>query len=280
MNEPLAPINMNAFRRLYKQRMAAASKPFLARGITVERCDQCLLARRCCLCAFLAPLPNGLELDIILLMHRDEILKPTNTGRLLAEAFPEQCFVFEWSRLEPDPALLAMIQDPARQCAIVYPAKQARATINIEAFDELPVRNDCSEQLVCNGLIAQHFQPRRATLILLDGTWRQAARMFNHSRWLSHLPSLALPDARQATYAVRKASEDSRLSTAEAAVALLAYCGQQAAANHLWHVFSVFNQHYQATRMCINIEPSSSHQYLQRMPKAAINRRGEGGQRG
>ena len=257
-----------------------ASKPFLARGITVERCDQCLLARRCCLCDFLVPLPKGLQLDIILLIHRDEILKPTNTGRLLAEAFPRQCFVFEWSRLEPAAALIAMIQDASRQCAIVYPAKQARAVIPVEAFDELPVEGGLKVQQVAGNVKEPHRPSRRATLILLDGTWRQAARMYNHSRYLSQLPSLSLPDTHSATYAVRKASEDSRLSTAEAAVALLACCGQQAAADHLWHIFSVFNQHYHATRMCIDIEPSASHQYLQRTFKAAIDSTGVRGPRG
>ena len=195
-------------------------------------------------------LPLSLEFDIALLMHRDEILKPTNTGRLLAEAFPEHCLAFEWSRLEPNGELIKILEDPSRQCAVIYPAKQLRSSIDVTELDTF----SCSE--------GKPAVSRRPTFILLDGTWRQAARMFNHSQWLKNIPTLTLPDPDAGGYAVRKSSDSTRLSTAEAAVLLLQHCGQSAAGEHLAHMFTVFNYHCRATRNCTDVELTSSHQYL------------------
>ncbi|MNT97512.1 DTW domain protein [compost metagenome] len=54
-------------------------------------------------------------------MFGAEPLKPSNTGRLIADILPEtQAFL--WSRTEVDPALLAAINDPERQPYVVFPA--------------------------------------------------------------------------------------------------------------------------------------------------------------
>lgn len=244
--------SMNAYKQLRQMRMQTAKKPFLARGITVKRCHECLLAQQYCICEWLKPFTGELPFDVILLMHRDEILKPTNTGRLIAESFPRQCMAFEWSRLEPPAQLLAILADPHRQCAVVYPARNDRKAVSFTSQ---------------NGSLAdthkggEHRQ--KPTLIFLDGTWRQAARMFNHSDWLRHIPFFALDDVVVGEYAMRKASENSRLATAEAAGLVLSALKATTACVHLQHIFTVFNQHYAATRACTQVLPSVSHTYLE-----------------
>lgn len=244
---------MNAYKQLFKARMTTAKKPFLARGTTVKRCGECFLAQSYCICNWLKPYGGHLPYDLVLLMHRDEILKPTNTGRLLADAFPSQCMAFEWSRLEPSSELLALINDPARQCALVYPARDERKKVNFNT------------ELISVGHTSVSVKGQsstRPTLIFLDGTWRQAARMFNHSDWLAGVPFYALDDAVMGEYAMRKASDSSRLATAEAAGLVLDALNASLASQHLQHIFAVFNQHYAATRACIPVVPSASHTYL------------------
>lgn len=250
---PINSHNSNAFKQLHQARMMTAKRPFLARGITVKRCVECLLAKQYCICEWLKPFNGEFPFDIVLLMHRDEILKPTNSGRLMAEAFPNQCMAFEWSRLEPPPELIALINQADRQCAIVYPARNHRQPVEFN-------------YLISTAISKEHpsmsLMTKKPTLIFLDGTWRQAARMFNHSHWLSHLPFYALDDVVVGEYAVRKASEISRLATAEAASLVLAALHAQKASEHLQHIFTVFNQHCAATRACVPIVPSPSHSYL------------------
>ncbi|WP_394202543.1 tRNA-uridine aminocarboxypropyltransferase [Marinagarivorans algicola] len=241
---------MNAYKQLRQARMQTAQKPFLARGITVKRCQECLLGQQYCICEWLKPFACELPFDVVLLMHRDEILKPTNTGRLIAESFPRQCMAFEWSRLDPPAQLLEILADSQRQCAVVYPARNDRQAVSFASQAQLLAASKTDEG------------SRKPTLIFLDGTWRQAARMFNHSEWLGHIPFFALDEVVVGEYAMRKASENSRLATAEAASLVFSALKATTACTHLQHIFTVFNQHYAATRACTQVLPSSSHSYL------------------
>jgi DTW domain-containing protein YfiP len=245
----------NAFQDIYRQRIQESTKAFLARGILVKRCEHCLLSERWCICPWLRPYETKnneqLDFDFVLIMHRDEILKPTNTGRLITEVFPRNCFIFEWSRLAPNSQLLDLVQDPRRLCAILFPTAKLRKSIEIQRFN-----------LGTKVLESPPVQRLRPTFILLDGTWRQAARMFNLSQWLYQVPSLTLDNIPNGRYAVRKAISNDRLSTAEAAAVLMENCGQLDAANHLQHVFNVFNDHYKAARMCTEINSGLSHAFL------------------
>ena len=68
-------------------------------------------------------------------MFGAEPLKPSNTGRLIADILPDTR-AFLWSRTEVDPALLAAINDPLRQPYVVFPASYADAERPV--FSQLP----------------------------------------------------------------------------------------------------------------------------------------------
>ncbi|HMW46854.1 MAG TPA: tRNA-uridine aminocarboxypropyltransferase, partial [Cellvibrionaceae bacterium] len=93
---------------------------------------------------------------------------------------------------------------------------------------------------------------QRLTLILLDGTWKQARKMFNRTAWLAGLPSVRLPLS-ASRYALRKAAHDGCLSTAEAAIGLLD-CLDMPAANALYSYFGLFNEAYVHSR---GVRPTS-----------------------
>lgn len=113
----------NAFHRLRTRRLAEATREFMARGKSVVRCELCQLAKTACICPWRPTRASGCE--FVLLMHRDEVLKPTNSGRLIADVFPAHTHAFCWSRTEPDVELLRLLNDPARLCLLVFPADDA-----------------------------------------------------------------------------------------------------------------------------------------------------------
>src|SRR5690606_3171647 len=113
----------------------------------VDRCPDCQLARYACLCSYRPRLQSRSE--FVLLMHRNEVFKPTNTGRLVADVLPDQTHVSCWHRLAPEALLLDLLADPARRCCVVYPDQ-----------DE---PTQAAEALALPGKIN--------TFILLDGTW-------------------------------------------------------------------------------------------------------------
>lgn len=229
----------NQFQLLRERCLAESTKEFLARGKSVIRCEHCQLAEFACICEWQPQLQSHVE--FVLLLHRVEVFKPTNTGRLIADLFP-QTHAFCWSRTEPEQALLNLLQDEKRQCFIVFPADPTTKPRKI--FTEIPANEKIK------------------TFILLDATWKQSGRMFHLSRWLESIPCIDLPQGTLRGYAVRKSHQDDYLSTAEAAALCLQMAGEQGNSELLLDYFQLFNEHYLATRGCYPPAVSGVHQRL------------------
>ncbi|WP_243410122.1 tRNA-uridine aminocarboxypropyltransferase [Pokkaliibacter plantistimulans] len=199
-------------------------KPFNARGANVRRCQACQLPEQGCICAYKAT--AAADCEFWLIMHHDELFKPSNTGRLIADVLPTT-EVFEWSRIDPPAALLERLADERYQPYLVFPADEPEDQARLLPF--------------------QRQTGKTPVFILLDGTWRQARRMFRHSKWLQSLPLISFTPERSSGYGLREAAEESHLCTAEVGVELLKLAGEPAA-EVLAHYFYVFNVHYLAGR--------------------------------
>ena len=219
----------NQFQLLRERCLADSTKEFLARGKSVIRCDACQLAAFACICQWQPKLES--QVEFVLLLHRNEVFKPTNTGRLIADLLPSKTHAFCWSRTEPDRALIELLTDENRQCFIVFPADTPGAKNKSRAvFSEIPLSSKIN------------------TFILLDATWKQSGRMFHLSRWLENIPCVSLPQGALRGYAVRKSHQDDYLSTAEAAALCLQLAGELKNSEILLDYFQLFNEHYLATR--------------------------------
>lgn len=120
-----------------------------------------------------------------LLTHEREMLRPTNTGRLIRSA---QRII--WQRKAANLELLQQIS--LGNIALLYPGNS-------------------------NNQLAPPSMPDH--LIILDATWQEAQKMYNQSKYLHGLPKISL-DGYQSTYTLRRNQKG--LCTAEvAAYALL-----------------------------------------------------------
>jgi DTW domain-containing protein len=237
---------MNSYHQLRQTCLANATREFNARGKSVVRCQSCQLAIKSCICNWRYEVEISCE--FVLLMHREELFKPTNTGRLIADMFPKQTHAFCWHRTEPDEKLLAMLNDPCRLNLIVFPDDStADEMIRSVTIDE--------------AFIHTH-QNKIITFILLDGTWKQSGRMFHLSRWLDNISCLALPDVTTKSYAMRKSHLENYLSTAEAAAICLDLLEENFSADVLRDYFEIFNLHYLATRGNYLPELTDTHKRL------------------
>ncbi|CAI2156093.1 Uncharacterized conserved protein [Serratia ficaria] len=213
----------NAVLRLRQLRLDRSTRPFLARGCRVARCQGCLLPHKNCLCDTIRPQPAASRFCLI--MFGAEPLKPSNTGRLIADILPDtQAFL--WSRTEVDPELLLAIADPERQPYVVFPASYADA--NRPVFSELPAGG------------------KPPLFIMLDGTWAEARKMFRKSPYLNRFPVFSLNVIAASDYQLREASRAEQHCTAEVAAALLLQAGDAQAAEGLRQHFSYFRQQYLA----------------------------------
>ncbi len=225
----------NAVLALRQYRLARATRPYRARGCRVIRCEGCLLPVPQCLCGDI--MPGAASSRFCLIMFDSEPLKPSNTGRLIADILPEtQAFI--WSRTAPDPALLAAVADPVRQPYVVFPARQAAPGRQVVA--EIDPRG------------------KPPLFIMLDGTWPEAGKMFRKSPYLAQFPVLSLNPDTLSAYRLRESHGDGYHCTAEIATALLSQAGDNAAAAALSAHFSLFRSRYLAGKSHHNTPQISS----------------------
>ncbi|GLR10368.1 DTW domain-containing protein [Mixta theicola] len=213
----------NAVLRLRAERLARATRPFLARGNRVHRCQGCLLPQKLCLCGEVSM--QSARSRFCLVMFDTEPMKPSNTGRLIADILPDTQ-AFGWSRTEPDPALLAAVANSGYQPMVVFPESYA-------AHDR-PVLNH------------PPLSGKPPLFIMLDGTWTEARKMFRKSPWLDALPVMSLRLTTPSGYTLREAHGAGQHCTAEVAAELLRQAGDDAAAQALSAHFTLFRQRYLA----------------------------------
>ncbi|WP_291971759.1 tRNA-uridine aminocarboxypropyltransferase [Candidatus Symbiopectobacterium sp.] len=225
----------NAVLRLRQHRLERSTRPFRARGCRVVRCQHCLLPVTNCLCDTI--ISHSARSLFCLIMFDTEPLKPSNTGRLIADILPDtQAFL--WSRTEPDPALMAALQTSDYQPYLVFLADEAEP----------------SRQVL-------HSLPDNAKpplFVLLDGTWPEARKMFRKSPYLDALPILSLAVESLSRYQLRETSSAGQHCTAEIAAALLQQAGDKDASQCLLNHFDSFRQRYLAGKAHRTVQEISS----------------------
>ncbi|MBJ7537602.1 tRNA-uridine aminocarboxypropyltransferase [Marinomonas transparens] len=223
-----APHCVDLLRNTCKE---ASRRPFTARGSNAKRCEFCLMAEFACFCHLRTPQTSPIE--FILLFHRDEIHKPTNSGRLIADLFPNDTLAYLWSRTEPSQALLDHLNRKQGNCTLLFPNTET-AQIQQRPLRAIPPNT--------------HKQGEKHTFIILDGTWKQASKMFHQSEWLKDIPHFEINNAAQRSFLVRHSSHDMQFATAEVTALLLDTLQHQEESQHLLCYYQTFNQHCLASR--------------------------------
>ena len=217
---------MHAVQRLHQYRQSISTRPFKARGYKVERCENCRISVKFCICQHKPICTSGAS--FLLLMWDDEVLKPSNTGRLIADLI-EDTHAFIWRRKELDPEIEALITSDKYQPFVVFPQDYAHPQQQV--INQVPMLE--------NG--------KRPLFILLDGSWREAKKMFRKSPYLEQFPVLSINlESQNERYRLRKANGDDRLATAEVAAHVLRSFGEDDNGHLLDLWFDTFSQQYQA----------------------------------
>ncbi len=165
-------------------------------------CPRCLLQLEICVCRVLPRVLAATE--IILIRHVTELRLTSNTGRFAALALPNSRLVSYGGGAPFDAAWLS---EPGT--ALLYCSGRAR------------------------GL---SFVPRR--LVVLDGSFRQARRMYKRVPALRELPELTLAAPTITPTRLRQPPQADGMSTIEAVAAALALLEGQECAQPLWAFYA------------------------------------------
>lgn len=238
---PVHPATKNhAVARLRAERLARCVKPFVARGSRSLRCAGCRLRPDYCMCAWQPQVQANAGMCLV--MFDTEPLKPSNTGWLIAETVPDT-WAFGWSRIEVEPALLALLDDPQWQPYVVFPGEFVAAERVVEKVEPQP--------------------GKRPLFILLDATWNEARKMFRKSPYLDRFPVLSITPDALSRYRLRRSKFDEHLCTAEVAALCLGLAGDQRAGDALDAYLDVFSERYLGAKHQRGLdERSPAHQAL------------------
>lgn len=220
-------------------RKANSTRPFLARGHQVRRCERCRLHIDYCICQWQPKVDSSV--GMCLLMYDSEPFKPSNTGWLIADIVKDT-YAFSWSRVGDMGEVDALLNDEQWQPYVVFPGEYAE-----------PER-------VCHQLMDAQKRP---LFILLDGTWPEARKMFRKSPYLNKLPVLTLNSDQLSRYKLRRSNNEAHLCTAEVAILCMEMARDDLAARALTQWFDLFTMHALAARDSRKLDVNDQlHQHL------------------
>ncbi len=155
-----------------------------------ERCRRCRMHADLCICRSIPHYP--LSTRLVLVMHHREQIKTTATGPLALEALPNS--ELRIHGYQDRPLDFSDLNSPERRTILLYPG------------DDVPV--------LSGTLLDQDSRP--VTLVVPDGTWRQASRMGRRLPGLEHAEMVRLPVGPLSEWGIRKEAHPHGLATFEA----------------------------------------------------------------
>jgi DTW domain-containing protein YfiP len=178
-------------------------------------CKQCHRPEKACICAFTIEVDNPIK--VIVLQHPQEVKQTKGTVSMLAKSlmdcevivgdyFSEEIGQSEKQR-EAMESLKLILQ--SHRCLLLYPTEKALV------IDSIFVENLAKTS---DAKIDKLVEPKPLCLIILDGTWKKAYKMFMLSPVLQNLMQVTLPEsvASSGKYHIRKVAKKNALSSLEA----------------------------------------------------------------
>ena len=175
-----------------------------------KHCQDCYRPCEVCWCKHLPSPPIQCRTKVIVLQHPRETRRAIRTCRMLELGLrPGSCLVFEGTSFSCENSpVSSLINQP--NTFLLYPGKEAI----------------CLDNLCCMK-DGQESAGEAMTLVLLDGSWREAKAILRNSPLLQTLPRLTLKDGEPSEYVVRSQPALGGLSTLEAAARAIEALEQQ-----------------------------------------------------
>lgn len=174
-------------------------------------------------------------MQIILLTHEREVDRSTNTGGLALELVPELCRRIIWSRVSPDVELVAKLA--SGEAKLLFPKQTQEYNLGPEVNSSEQENmgsieaNDGTAQLVTENALNDSEQALVAEelpemLVILDGTWQEARKMYRQSPYLKQASTCYLEQEAKSNYQLRRNQLEGGLCTVECVMAILKLMGK------------------------------------------------------
>jgi DTW domain-containing protein YfiP len=157
------------------------------------------------------------RIKIIILQHPDEVKRPLSTA-IIAKQNLQFCDILVGEDFSSDPHLTQLLEHYKGKIGVLFPTERSGLIDTMSSGAQQPLD----------------------AMIVIDGTWRKAYKMWQLTQILHELPQYHLPESLKGNYRLRKAPSDNALSTVESIAALLAIAEDNRQASQQLH--NVFDQ--------------------------------------
>ena len=167
-------------------------------------CQYCQRPEMVCICGFIKPINNNIEIGI--LQHPSEVKQIKGTAIIAQLAL---CKVSYWvgESLDDLPGLVNWL-DQEEKVYLLYPDIENQT----EAYHSYSVKELTQSAMSIRGI----------KILVLDGTWRKTYKMMQLNSALRQLDRIELNPVKESQYKIRKQKDQQSLATIEAIYELLA----------------------------------------------------------
>ena len=167
-------------------------------------CQHCLRPDKVCICGFIKPINNNIEIGI--LQHPSEVKQIKGTA-IIAQL--SLCKVSYWigESLDDLPGLVNWL-DQDEKVYLLYPDIENQT----EAYYSYSIKELTQSAMSKQGI----------KILVLDGTWRKTYKMMQLNSALRQLDRIELNPMNESQYKIRKQKDQQSLATIEAIYELLA----------------------------------------------------------
>jgi DTW domain-containing protein YfiP len=162
---------------------------------------------------------------IWILSTEREFSRPSNTARLLKLVNPESTELIHWERTKAPEKLIKYINSEEYEIYILFPTDE----------------NELSERKV-----QDKNSGKIPAFIILDGTWKEAAKILRKSDYLKKMPRISLNPIQKSEYTLRRGASGAELCTIEAAIEVIKLNGEIEKAQVVKDTFDLFLKSFKA----------------------------------
>ncbi|MBZ9689720.1 DTW domain-containing protein [Clostridium estertheticum] len=186
-------------------------------------CNKCGLPNINCLCDKAPKIKTNAMIWI--LSTEKEFYRPSNTARLLELVNPDSTEIFLWERTKIPEKLIANLNNEIYEPFLLFP---------IETYE------------TASRKVEYKNTGKIPAFIIIDGTWKEARKIFRRSPYLEKLPILSLEPAFKSNYDLRRGVVDGNLCTIEVAMEVLKINGEIEYSQVVNEFFNLFLKSYKA----------------------------------
>jgi len=186
-------------------------------------CNQCGLPVINCICSTVARIKTNSKIWI--LSTEKEFYRPSNTARLLKLINPDSTELFLWERTKVPEKLIANLNNDIYEPFLLFPIENNETKFN---------------------KVESKMAGKIPAFIIIDGTWKEARKIFRKSSYLENLPIISLKPSFKSIYDLRRGSQEGNLCTIEAAIDVLRISGEDKYSQVINDFYNLFLKSYKA----------------------------------